>query len=95
MFVISPTSDRKVTVNGGPKELKKKRYCSYAIDFLEVRSGSKDAQWTERGHPYQSWFSGKALRSKGYPHWELTSKQEMAGGRIWRKCILDWRTQKL
>lgn len=44
MFVISPTSDRKVTVNGGPKELKKKKYCSYAIDFLEVRSGSKDAQ---------------------------------------------------
>lgn len=68
MFVISPTSDRKVTVNGGPKEVKKKRYCSYAIDSLEVRRGSKDAQRAEKGHSYQSWFSAKALRSKGYPH---------------------------
>ena len=25
MFVISPTSDRKVTVNGVPKEVKKKK----------------------------------------------------------------------
>ena len=69
MFVISPTSDRKVTVNGVPKEVKKKkRCCSYAIDSLEVRSGSKDAQRAEKGHSCQSWFSGKALRSKGYPH---------------------------
>ena len=50
------------------KKLKKKRCCSYAIDSLEVRSGSKDAQRAEKGHSCQSWFSGKALRSKGYPH---------------------------
>lgn len=62
MFVISSTSERKVTVNGGPKE--KKRYCSYAADSLGVRSGSKDAQRAEKGHPYQSWFSGKALKAR-------------------------------
>ena len=40
MFVISSTSERKVTVNGGPKEVKKKRCCSYVVDSLEVRNGS-------------------------------------------------------
>lgn len=44
MFVISSASERKVTVNGEPKEVKKKRYCSYVVDSLEVRSGSKDVQ---------------------------------------------------
>ena len=43
MFVISSASERKVTVSGGPKEVKKKD-CSYVVDSLEVRSGSKDVQ---------------------------------------------------
>lgn len=62
MFVISSTSERKLQLMVDQK--KKKRYCSYAADSLGVRSGSKDAQRAEKGHPYQSWFSGKALKAR-------------------------------
>lgn len=38
MFVISPTSDRKVTVNGGPKEVKKKKILQLCYRFLRSKT---------------------------------------------------------